>query len=93
MRTGRASEDELEAALGHVLIAEGVIMAYHHGEIAQALDSLTPRQREYVELRFWRGMEHPELEAHFGYNPGSLWSAKKGGARVRLAKELAHLAS
>lgn len=64
-----------------------VEFAYHHGEIAQAMASLTPRQREYVYLRFHLGYTTPELTAHFGYPPKTL------GVRVRekLAVKLAHL--
>ncbi len=64
-------------------------LAYHHGEIAQALHSLTPREREYVFLRFWHGYRKPEMIAHFGYEPNGLWRT----ARPKLAEALAHLAA
>ncbi len=66
-----------------------VELAYHHGEIADALDCLTPRQRQYVVLKFWYGYGHAEMVEHFGYRPdGQLWSK----SRELLARELAHLA-
>ena len=64
-------------------------MAYHRGEINTALNALTPREREYVHLRFWRGYRNPQMIAHFGYEPHALW----GTARPKLAGRLAHLAS
>jgi RNA polymerase sigma factor (sigma-70 family) len=66
-----------------------VEFAYHHGEIAQAMACLTPRQREYVYLRYCRGYTSPELTAHFGYPPKTL------GVRARecLAAKLPHLVS
>lgn len=62
-------------------------LAYHHGEINEAIESLSPRQREYVKLRFWRGMQKPELTTHFGYEPSRLWSR----AKPKLKEQLGHL--
>jgi RNA polymerase sigma factor (sigma-70 family) len=62
-------------------------LAYHHGEIADALNALTPTQREYVVLKFWYGLSHAELVSHFGYKPAHLWHRSK----ATLEKELAHL--
>lgn len=72
-------------------VVDDIMSAYHDGEIQAAIDALTPRQREYVMLRFYLGYQHPELEGHFGYNPGGLWSSKKNGARLKLADALKHL--
>lgn len=65
-----------------------VELAYHHGEIHAALDRLSPREREYVALRFWGGLNYPELAEHFGYRPTNLWRT----ARPKLAEALEHLA-
>jgi RNA polymerase sigma factor (sigma-70 family) len=65
-----------------------VELAYHHGEIARALASLTVEQRRYVELRFYRGWQKAELNAFFRRDANSIWRV----ARPLLAKELAHLA-
>lgn len=68
---------------------EGLELAYHHGEIAQALAVLSPQQREYVVLRFWGGLEAAQLNRHFRtLNSGSIWTA----ARRKLRDQLAHLA-
>lgn len=69
----------------------GITRAYHRGEVARALDSLTPRQLEYVRLRFWEGAGTTELVAHFGYDPSGLWNSKKNGAKIKLRAALAHL--
>lgn len=69
----------------------GVELAYHRGEIAKALAQLTPKQQEYVRLRFWEGAGTQELTAHFGYDPSSLWNSKKNGAKYKLQAALSHL--
>lgn len=69
----------------------GVVNAYHAGEIARAMDALTPKQQEYVRLRFWEGLSTRELTARFGYDPSGLWNSKKNGAKYKLQKVLAHL--
>jgi DNA-directed RNA polymerase specialized sigma24 family protein len=61
--------------------------AYHQGEIWHALDALSPREKEYVTMRFRQGQPLSELKNHFGYDPSGLWHT----ARPKLAKELAHL--
>jgi RNA polymerase sigma factor (sigma-70 family) len=72
---------------------EGTELAYHHGEIMAALAALTPGQRKYVEAKFWHGMTESEIKAGvFGYDAGRLWRSQTAGAKVRLAKSLAHLA-
>ncbi len=38
-----------------------VELAYHHGEIAQVIDSLPADDREYVVLRFWYGLTDVEI--------------------------------
>lgn len=78
--------------LGGPDCTETVSTAYHHGEIAEALDRLTPRQREYVQARFWDGLAGRELAAVFGYDPSALWNSPRNGARRKLAVPLAHLA-
>jgi len=78
--------DELWDALSVDLPA--VELAYHHGEIAAALTALSPKEREYVELRFWHGFQKRELIAHFGYEPRGLHRT----ATKKLAVALKHLA-
>lgn len=62
-------------------------MAYHHGEIYQALGTLTPREREYVVMRYLLDRSTADVKNHFGYTPSTLWRT----AKIKLAKELAHL--
>lgn len=61
--------------------------AYHHGEIAQAMASLSPRQQEYVYLRYCCDYGTKELTAHFGYPPKTVGQQ----ARAKLAAQLEHL--
>jgi RNA polymerase sigma factor (sigma-70 family) len=62
-------------------------VAYHHGEIREALAALPPKQRLYVFLRYWGGYTETEMVPHFGYRPKTLGAI----AMKRLAKELVHL--
>lgn len=72
-------------------LVDQVALAYHRGEIMQALDALSPAQKRYVVLRFWCGYVTSELKTVFGYEPGSLWTSKRNGARDKLREQLAHL--
>jgi RNA polymerase sigma factor (sigma-70 family) len=80
-----ADDDWFEQAL--TVSLDGIELAYHHGEIQHALNQLTPREREYVYLRFWRGWQKPQLIGFFGYEPNGLWRT----ARTKLKASLAHL--
>lgn len=44
-------------------LLSGVEMAYHHGEILDAIRSLPRAHQEYVILRFWSGYTNPEIAA------------------------------
>ena len=74
-------------------LLEQMEIAYHHGEIAQAIDNLSPQQKKYVIARFWLGLTGNEMVALgvFTYDPSALWNSKRNGARWKLEKELAHL--
>lgn len=77
--------------------------AYHDGEIQQAIDSLTERQRRYVYARFWCGMDPEGMHMNEGMrmartnNPDLrrdiLWTGSKRayGAKWKLAEALGHL--
>lgn len=92
-------EDEgIEALLVGADLADRAMWAYHHGEIAAALESLTPGQRRYVYLRFWAGVGEVAtgrggggMADYFGYSPNAMWSNPKHGAKTRLQAALAHL--
>lgn len=84
-------------------LLDGVEAAYHDGEIAEAIASLSPAQREYVFTRFYLGIDPssntPVMKALRDEFPvvrkRYLWtgSSKMVGARERLARSLAHLAA
>ena len=82
--TGKASD---VVWIGLTTDLAGIENAYHYGEIAQAMAELTPRQREYIYLRYCRGLDASELTAHFGYPPKTIGQQ----ARKNLAKSLSHL--
>lgn len=86
------SDEGFESLLAAADLVDQIILAYHRGQIVQALNQLTPAQKKYVVLRFWCGYVTSDLTAVFGYDPSALWNAKTGGAKVRLRQELAHLA-
>lgn len=70
----------------------GIELAYHEGEILAAINRLSPREREYVYLRFWAhtgGRFNPLLTEHFGDSRTAfeVWRS----VRPKLAAELAHL--
>lgn len=81
---------EEPAVWGRLAVDLGSIeFAYHAGEILDAINRLTPREREYVFLRFWCGWRQPQMVAHFGYEPNGLWRT----SRMKLRGGLAHLAA
>lgn len=81
-----AGYDSPEETLG---LLEYIVQAYHHGQIRQALDVLTPNERKYVVLRFWEGYETAELKEVFGYDPGAIWRTAKERLRPVLEEYLA----
>jgi RNA polymerase sigma factor (sigma-70 family) len=92
LRDRRSWDEPVDPAdlLDSGALVESVDIAYHRGEIQAALACLSPRQREYVEARFWTGLRGAELAALFGYDPQALWSARTG-ARGKLQARLGHL--
>jgi len=64
---------------------DGVLLAYHDGEIAQALAALPKAWRDYVIDRFWHGMSERETQALRGQ------AVKWYRVRPVLAEKLAHL--
>lgn len=82
--------EELPARIDEQIVTD-IELAYHHGEIHQAIRSLTHQQQRYVYLRFWRGKSHGEMTPDFGYEPGGLWYSEQNGARWKLKATLSHL--
>jgi RNA polymerase sigma factor (sigma-70 family) len=62
-------------------------LAYHHGEIRNAIEHLSPGERKYVLLKYWGGLTDTEMIQHFGYRPKTIGTS----AHKKLKKELAHL--
>ena len=67
---------------------EGLVLAYHYGEIHRAVADLDPLYREYVFLRFWQGYRDAEVARVLGTRIH--WHDR---VRPLLAERLAHLAS
>lgn len=76
-----------EAVTGVADTLDGVLLAYHYGEIHAALSDLDDRWREYVYLRFWLGHGDSEISRMLGTDVH--WSSR---VRPVLAERLAHLA-
>lgn len=70
-------------------LLEGIVLAYHYGEIQQALEVLTENEQRYVRLRFWEGLSTPELKVAFGYDPSAIWRTAKNKLRPVLEELLA----
>src|SRR5262249_14089754 len=62
---------------------EEASLAYHYGEIIQAINKLPLHQREKVYNRFWGNSYDPKNS--------SWWHAKRIGAKDRLREQLGHL--
>lgn len=76
-------------------LEEMVVEAYMKGAIYQALKSLTPDQRRYVDLRFWHGWSETRMYQKRAFPPEvnvrGLWTGKNGAA-ARLRNELRGIA-
>jgi RNA polymerase sigma factor (sigma-70 family) len=68
-----------------------VMLAYHHGEIAQALSALTFTQRQHVYARFWCGMSEDEIAALQGVSKATISRHWRLDIRPQLQGRLAHL--
>lgn len=75
-----------EAVLGAQEHLEEVALAYHYGEIHEAVADLEPLWREYVYLRFWAGYGDLEVAREVGTRVH--WNDR---VRPILAERLAHL--
>lgn len=72
-----------------------VLQAYMRGSVHRALSVLTPDQRRYVELRFWKGWSETQMYQRRAFDPEvnvrGLWTGKSGAA-ARLRDELRGIA-
>jgi RNA polymerase sigma factor (sigma-70 family) len=78
----------------HTLLIEdrpNLIGSAHSKDIRNAIRNLSPRQQEYVYLRFFLDYGQPDLNRYFGYEPGGLWRNQRSGAKVKLRQSLEHL--
>lgn len=89
--TEYATDDPLLERLADDNAIEAAMWAYHQGEVLAAVARLSPAQRRYVYLRFWRGLRGAELAQEFGYEPHALWTSQRNGARQKLRDSLARL--
>jgi DNA-directed RNA polymerase specialized sigma24 family protein len=74
-------------------LLSGVDWAYHHGELAEAINSLKPEHRRYVVARFWEGKADVEIAAELGVDRKVLWGWWNRQIKPVLAEHLAALAS
>lgn len=81
-----------ETLLGAADALAGVELAYHHGEILQALRSLPKPQQEYVIMRFWHGLNNTEIAAKMEVTSKVLSHRWERTIRPKLAESLGHLA-
>lgn len=83
------SEDWVVSLIGGATeLLDIVLTRYHDGEIAEAINSLTHEQREYIVRRFWHGQTEAEIQATFKQNVRVVWWK----ARDQLRSKLGHLA-
>lgn len=73
-------------------LLSAVDWAYHHGEIVECLNSLSPQDRAYVYSRFWQGKTDTEIAAERGVSNKMLGGRWAKTIRPVLVKALAHLA-
>jgi RNA polymerase sigma factor (sigma-70 family) len=62
----------------------------YRDDIVDALNKLTPKQREYAVVRYMYGYKHSEIIEHFGYEAHALVQEIH---KEKLRKSLAHLES
>jgi DNA-directed RNA polymerase specialized sigma24 family protein len=73
-------------------LLDAAALAYHHGELAQVINGLEPRDRNYIVQRFWNGKTDTEIAAEDGVARNFWHTRWRKTLAPRLAKELAHLA-
>lgn len=77
--------EELERRIAYWL-DDGLALAYHRGQIRQAIGRLTPDEQRYVVLRFWEGKTNPEIDPHVEGNVIHLWRTARGKLRNDLRR-------
>jgi RNA polymerase sigma factor (sigma-70 family) len=69
----------------------GIEMAYHEGEIMQALAALKPQYREYVVRRFWGGQRDVDIASEMGTTNKAVGNWWARAIAPTLRTRLAHL--
>jgi RNA polymerase sigma factor (sigma-70 family) len=96
-RGDRSSVDDETLQLDQVVDqanwVDQVQLAYHHGEINQALDQLTFTQRAHVVARFWYGLSNAEIALQQGCSKQTVERQWRTEIRPHLVARLGHLAS
>ena len=68
-------------------------IAYHHGEIMQAINSLPDEHREYLYRRFWEGWNDSEIARSMGVSTSGMHNRWVRTIRPALIERLQHLAA
>lgn len=62
--------------------ADRAVLAEEHREVLAALDTLAPRQREVVVLRYWSGLSEAQIAATLGISRGAVKSTASRALRA-----------
>ena len=79
------SQDEMYAEL--IETAKQVKLAYHYGEIHDAISELNDLQKKYVYMRFWHDIRPTEISREINVPPPKLdktWKSAKDSLRETL---------
>jgi hypothetical protein len=94
-RRDRDSVDDETLQLDEVLQASStldeVLLAYHQGEILEALAAMTFTQRAHVVRRFWGGWSNAEIAAAQGCSKQTVERQWRTEIRPHLLLQLGHL--
>lgn len=66
-------------------------MAYHYGEIMQAINTLPEQHRQYVYRRFWLGDNSSEIARELGLSVTGMHNRWSRTIRPALVESLSHL--
>jgi RNA polymerase sigma factor (sigma-70 family) len=81
-----------DALLASVEVVEDVILAYHYGEIHEAISALPARHRAYLQARFWEGLSESQIAEDAGFDRGTLLYHWRHNIQPVLKEALVHLA-
>lgn len=91
------AEADWQEGLGTLLSApdllDGAALAYHRGELREALSALSEADRDYVVRKFWGGSTDREIEEDRGERRGASYQRWNRRIRPMLAERLEHLSA